>query len=260
MSAKVSLAISVGVVLIAGILGAEAAQAQDTAASSLEDQLKTQYKLAKMGSDSSGLVVAEQGAVLVIKTGGIRSYPPGDATVPPNTYKDGTMHAPSALIKKFWNIKGIGQGSDNSRILPLETKVYATKISLDAKNDKVTFNIMECDSCNGVQRPSSYKSAVVFQFTKDYLSKADASQIKDVISLVLGPDTSGQQQQAQTQQQQAPDQSAPAPQTIQLGQTIDQVKAALGQPGKIVDLGQKQIYVYKDLKITFVNGKVADVQ
>jgi len=260
MSLKITLAVYVGVVSIAGILGAEAAQAQDTAASSLGDQLKTQYKLAKMGSDSSGWSVVEAGTVLVIQKGGIRSYPPGDATLLPNTYKDGTMHAPSALIKKFWNIKGLGQGSDNSRILPLETKVYATKISVDAKNDKVTFNIIECDSCNGVQQLSSYKSAVVFQFPKNYLSKADVSQIKDVISLVLAPDTGGQQQQAQTQQQQTPDQSAPAPQTIQLGQSIDQVKAALGQPEKIVDLGQKQIYVYKDLKITFVNGKVADVQ
>jgi len=40
----------------------------------------------------------------------------------------------------------------------------------------------------------------------------------------------------------------------------DQVKSALGQPEKIVDLGKKQIYVYKDLKVTFVDGKVTDVQ
>ena len=39
-----------------------------------------------------------------------------------------------------------------------------------------------------------------------------------------------------------------------------QVKAALGTPDKVVNLGPKQIYVYKDLKVTFVNGKVADVQ
>jgi hypothetical protein len=50
------------------------------------------------------------------------------------------------------------------------------------------------------------------------------------------------------------------PQTIKLGQTTDQVQAALGKPDKIVDLGAKQIYVYKDLKVTFVNNKVTDVQ
>jgi outer membrane protein assembly factor BamE (lipoprotein component of BamABCDE complex) len=45
-----------------------------------------------------------------------------------------------------------------------------------------------------------------------------------------------------------------------LGQTKDQVVAAMGQPVRIADLGKKQIYYYKDLKITFVDGKVTDVQ
>jgi hypothetical protein len=34
----------------------------------------------------------------------------------------------------------------------------------------------------------------------------------------------------------------------------------MGQPDKIVDLKTKQIYVYKDLKVTFVKGKVSDVE
>jgi hypothetical protein len=53
---------------------------------------------------------------------------------------------------------------------------------------------------------------------------------------------------------------APAPVTLSLGQTIDEVVAALGQPKNIVDLGPKKIYVYKDMKITFNNGKVTDIQ
>ncbi len=55
-------------------------------------------------------------------------------------------------------------------------------------------------------------------------------------------------------------QPPPPPQTIQLGQTIDEVVAAIGQPDKIVNLGAKQIYVYKDIKVTFMKGKVSDVQ
>ncbi len=51
-----------------------------------------------------------------------------------------------------------------------------------------------------------------------------------------------------------------APITISLGQTIDQVVAIQGQPQKIVDLGNKKIYVYADIKITFIDGRVADVQ
>lgn len=50
------------------------------------------------------------------------------------------------------------------------------------------------------------------------------------------------------------------PITISLGQTIDQVVAVQGQPQKIVDLGGKKIYVYPDIKVTFMDGRVADVQ
>ena len=41
--------------------------------------------------------------------------------------------------------------------------------------------------------------------------------------------------------------------------TTDQVQGALGKPEKIFNVGSKQIYTYKDVKITFLNGKVSDV-
>jgi hypothetical protein len=50
------------------------------------------------------------------------------------------------------------------------------------------------------------------------------------------------------------------PVTVNLGQTIDQVVASMGQPPTKLNVGQKDIYVYKDLKITFTGGKVSDVQ
>ena len=52
----------------------------------------------------------------------------------------------------------------------------------------------------------------------------------------------------------------PGPVTISLGQTIAEVEAINGKPDKIIELGAKKIYVYKDLKITFTDGKVSDVQ
>ncbi|MFZ0879850.1 MAG: hypothetical protein WA002_10160 [Candidatus Acidiferrales bacterium] len=117
---------------------------------------------------------------------------------------------------------------------------------------------------------------MAFQFPKGYLEGADAGQVEDMISQVLTVDTgsnNGQQQdqggQGQQQGQDAQQggqggdngggQAAPPP-TIQMGQTIDQVTGAIGPPEKIIDLGAKQIYVYKDIKVTFLNGKVSDVQ
>jgi hypothetical protein len=57
----------------------------------------------------------------------------------------------------------------------------------------------------------------------------------------------------------APPAAAP-PATISLGQSIEAVTSALGQPKNVIDLGAKKIYVYKDMKITFNSGKVTDVQ
>jgi len=56
------------------------------------------------------------------------------------------------------------------------------------------------------------------------------------------------------------DQPAAPPATVALGQTPDQVIAALGQPQKIVKLAKKETYYYKDLKVIFTAGKVSDVQ
>ena len=54
--------------------------------------------------------------------------------------------------------------------------------------------------------------------------------------------------------------SPAGPVTISLGQAIAEVESINGKPDKIIDLGAKKIYMYKDLKITFTDGKVSDVQ
>jgi hypothetical protein len=70
-------------------------------------------------------------------------------------------------------------------------------------------------------------------------------------------------QEADRAEQQVVSQSGDAgaePPTLTLGLSIEDVKAIQGEPQKIVDLGSKKIYVYKDLKITFTDGKVSDIQ
>jgi tetratricopeptide (TPR) repeat protein len=51
---------------------------------------------------------------------------------------------------------------------------------------------------------------------------------------------------------------APAP-TISLGQTKEQVAAAFGEPVRKAVLGPKEIFFYKEMKVTFTNGKVSNV-
>ena len=51
-----------------------------------------------------------------------------------------------------------------------------------------------------------------------------------------------------------------APASVELGQTPDQVKSALGQPSRVANLGVKVIYYFNGMKVTFKNGKVSDVE
>jgi hypothetical protein len=238
---------------------------------SLQEQLKAQYKLVKMGADGSGLTVVEPGTVLDIQKGGLLGLPPQITMFCPAKFQDGDLKAPNAFCA--------GMVRQNSRLLQVGTKVYPLKIDVNFDKDKVSFQVVECDSCNGVQQPSFYKSEVVFQFAKGSLHNASVPDVEDTIGKVLAIDSGGDSQQSNDQGGQnqgvqnqghsqsgggggqAQPQAAPAePQQIEIGQSPDQVKAALGNPDKIVNLGSKQIYVYKDLKVTFLNGKVSDVQ
>jgi len=56
------------------------------------------------------------------------------------------------------------------------------------------------------------------------------------------------------------DQEASEGRTVKLGQTPAEVEAILGAPDKRIDLGAKKVYVYKDMKVIFMNGQVSDVQ
>jgi hypothetical protein len=155
-------------------------------------------------------------------------------------------------------------------------KVYPTKIDVNVDKDTVTLAIVACDTCNKTDPPTYNKANVVFQFPRGSLAKASAGDVEDTIGQLLSVSDDSQQQDQGAQQggqdqqqgaqgdqqaaQQPAAQPAPEPQTIGIGQTTDQVQGSLGKPDKIVNLGAKQIWVYKDLKVTFLNGKVSDVQ
>ena len=48
--------------------------------------------------------------------------------------------------------------------------------------------------------------------------------------------------------------------TIRLGQTLEEITALLGPPEKQFLLGAKTIFVYRDVKVVFMDGKVADAE
>jgi hypothetical protein len=270
MRQESEFAILIAALIVVGIFAAPAARAQNAAPPSLKEQLEAQYTLSKVHSDGT----VEAGTVLIVQQVGIKGGPQSDLAMAPAVYKDGVLHPPSkgsafgASLLQAMNQPGSDTSGKDFRPFPVGDKVYVSKLDVNTKKDKITFVTVECGACNGVDQASAYKAAVSFQFAKGYLATASVPDVEDTIAKVFAIDTGAAQAQpaqpgVQPEQpaaaQQAPAQ-APAPAQIQLGQTIDQVVAVLGQPEKIVDLGSKKIYVYKDLKVTFVNGKVSDVQ
>ena len=283
MRSKSNALILVMALVVAAVLPWSPANAQ---APTLQEQLAAQYKVVKMGSDTSGPSVVEAGTILAIQKGGILGVPYSDQSVLTTKYQEGTVHSPNALLSK-----GIGFGmkkfgkEQTTHLFPVGNKVYPSKIDVNVSKDTVALGIVACDSCNKTDPPTYFKATVVFQFAKGSLATASAGTVEDTIGQLLaistddtqqgqgdqqgqggqqggdqgGQQQGGQQQGGQDQGQQAQPEQA-EPQTIQMGMTTDQVQAALGKPDKIVNLGAKQIYVYKDLKVTFKDGKVSDVQ
>ena len=235
-------------------------------APTLQEQLAAQYKLVKMGSDTSGYSVVEAGTLLAIQKGGILAVPYGDQNVLATKYEGGTMHAPGSLsLLGRKSIMGKFGKEQTTHLFAVGDKVYPMKIEVNVAKDTVTLGIVACDTCNKTDPPTYNKANVVFQFPKGSLANATAGGVEDTIGQVLtissddqqqGGDQGGGQQQGQDQAQQP----AAEPASIEKGMTPDQVEAAMGKPEKKVTLGAKQIYYYKDMKIIFMSGKVSDVQ
>lgn len=225
---------------------------------SLREQLLAQYKLVKMGSDSNGVSVVEPGTLLAIQKGGILSVPWTAGAMCAAKFQDNSLHQSAGFCAAM--VKTV------SRLFQPGERVYPLKIDVNLDKAKISFAVVACDACNNVDPPTSMKGEVAFQFAKGYLEKASAADVEDVIGQVFAINNDdGQPQQGQGDQQGSQDQGGEQqqqaePQTVQLGMTTDQVQAALGKPEKIFNLGPKQIYVYKDVKVTFLGGKVSDVQ
>lgn len=231
---------------------------------SLQQKLDSQFALTQPTDDKTDIVTA--GSVLVLQKSGLLMYSISNPNPPQSTYKNGKI-LPN-LGGKF--LRDIGNTMTNpgdivQRNFVAGEKFWVTKIVV--RDDAVLFSLYS-DPYDNVR----YFAELKFPIVKESAPSPD--ELLNTISEVLtvqpnaSSDPSTPQQSASpaaaSEQPTAPPPSADAPQappkTIALGQTKDDVVAAFGHPQKMVDLGTKQIYFYSDMKITFVDGKVTDVQ
>ena len=255
-------ATTLAAVLIAGSLPASlpAAPQGQGQKPNIEQQLQSRYPPTKLAGDK--LRIAQPGSVLLVQMNGMFASPLNEFAFT-NTYKDGRIKrsAASALI----------HDSKTSRELQVGEKVYLLKS--EVKDSGIVFSLQSCIGCDGSDvdlAQMAYRASLTFQFPKGYLETTDFAQIQRMIGQVftfadLGnsnaqPGTDPPMPQVAPPASQAKPEPQAQPARIALGQTTAEVTANLGQPDKLVDLGSKKIYIYRDLKITFLDGKVSDVQ
>ena len=244
-------------VLLPGMAGAQAV--------TLQEQLSAQYKTVKIGPD--GEVAGDPGTLLAVQKGGLIAVPWRAVALCPAKFADNVLHLSTGFCA--------GMMQNVSGYFKKGAKVYPLKLDVNVGKEKISFQVVGCKVCNNSNQPFPYKAEVVFEFAKGYLEKASASEVEDTIGQVFTVTTNDDQQagsgdaqpgadqqpaQQPAQEAQPAQQQQQEPATVQLGMTTDQVESALGKPDKKFNVGAKQIYVYKDVKVTFLNGQVSDVQ
>lgn len=269
------------------------ALAEEGTKPSIEKKLTSEYALTKTTDDKTDIVTA--GAVLVLQKDKVYMVPTDAAGNPcQNNYKDGklTQSGSCKVNETFRKIPGFGHvipGQDKAivtRAFVTGEKFWLTKIDVhDSGKDKGIYLEFFTDAIKDVR----YKGTLMIQ-VKALPSPEDAVKlVAEVITVAPSDDAKDDKEkpakQGGQQEAAAPAAAAPPaaeaapppveapppaieapppppaePATVAVGQTPDEVVAALGQPTKKAKIGTKEIYFYKDLKVTFLNGKVKDVQ
>jgi hypothetical protein len=207
--------------------------------SDLADKLKADYPLTKVGVSMMRFDyqrITAPGPVLTIRIPGIYADPAGTTQLIVNTnIVDGHASQQRGLLASMSNTSG-------SRTLNAGETVYVTK--LDVKKDTVHLELLtEAVTTLGGGLGTRYRAEVVFHIPN--LDTLTHEEVKKAIDAVIADPVSANAVQSKT---------------VTIGMSPDNVKGALGNPAKIIDLGAKKVFVYPDMKIVFNDGKVSDVQ
>ena len=168
-----------------------------------------------------------------------------------NEYKDGRIHH-AMLHSLVSNVTG-------KRELEVGEKVLVVKI--DVKDAAVVFHLLSCGSCDIAALRDigiPHRASLSYYFGKGFRDSMTWNEVHKIISEVLAsPEVTSIAVQPVAP---LPAPVVPAPPRIELDQTVEQVWALLGPPEKVVALPNKAIHVYHEIKVTFINGRVVDVQ
>jgi hypothetical protein len=239
----------------------------------IQQAIEAQYPLTKATADHKDMVTP--GAVIDLLKDNLIMFT-ADSAAPANvTYQDGKFKTSGFSKVMGWHNPLGSTPSTTSRTFVAGEKFWL--IGVNIRDDGAVLEFLS-DPFNDVR----YRTFVKYPFPKGTVPPPDV--VMAAIAQTIKAEPMDEKQAGAGAAAPAPgapaapagpapakmadiapppppaDAPPPAPKTISLGQTKDQVSAIFGQPNKIVNLGTKEIDYYPDMKVTFVKGKVTDVQ
>jgi hypothetical protein len=253
------------ITLITGIL--LAAQSND-AKDLLLKKLNEQFVPTKFTADKSDIVTA--GVVVALKEDGLYLYTASVPMAPINVPKKGKLTQGLGDTWEVGVVDGLNRPGGIAGI-PFKKLMTGEKVwvrDIELAKDAITVQVVT----------DPYNDGRYFATIKFLIPKGTVPTPEDGVKMVSEVLEVQPAQEQGTQQSPAPaPEAAPAPApmqaiappppppdapppTIELGQTKDQVTAGFGQPLRVANLGPKTIFYYKNMKVTFTNGKVSNVE
>ena len=181
--------------------------------------------------------ITKPGVILAVRLPGIYADVANTEHAIVNTnYANGQITQASGFTAAF------SGSTSQSRTLNQNEKVYVTDILV--KKDAVLIELLTVDVATlGDGMSTRYRAELNVKLPG--LDTMTPDDVKKTIDTVIADPAVA---------------SAVESKTVKLGMSADEVKQTLGNPDKLVDLGTKQVFIYKDMKVILVDGKVSDVQ
>ena len=215
--------------------------------------------------------ITHDGAQLSLKQAGVYSTPAKGFLNLDNKVQEGKVQKQNFFVSASC-------AKSHCHVFQSGEKVYVTKI--ESKADDLKFNIISVEDIDGGDGAQRYQASVTFKLKHGLLTEGSPDDIEQIVETVLAPaEDSGGDAKQDTASNNAPAKPAPPvqhaaaapapppppapaapPAQLSIGESSSQVLQTYGMPSKIVDLGKKKTFFYKDIKVIFTDDKISDMQ
>jgi hypothetical protein len=190
------------------------------------------------------------GSVLTPRREGLRTNRPSKAFVP-NVVKNRQLVAAGG--------GDLPLGSAHDGALKPGERLYLYGVSTG--NDYVQLDLYTVATyvVPGTRGPTPLQASVRFQYDGG-LAGVTTRQLLDDIAEWLAVESEARPAAVESRPAPEPRPAGSGTSTVRLGQTQEEVTAILGPPEKQILLGAKAIFIYGNVKVIFVDGKVVDAE